>query len=349
MAKQAVLLVNLGSPDSPSVPDVRRYLREFLGDERVLDMPAALRWLLLEGVILRTRPKRSAHAYAKVWTPDGSPLIATSRQVREKLAARTPVPVALAMRYGQPAIAPVLAQLVADGVDDILLFPQYPHYAMSSWETVVAKVFAEAKKFSPALRFTVVQPFYAEAGYIDALVASARPYLEKPYDHLLFSYHGLPVSHLRKADSSQVHCMTAPHCCQTCSPAHATCYRAQVFQTTRAFAARAGLDPARWSVSFQSRLAGEPWLEPYSDHELERLPGAGKKNLLVITPAFTADCLETLEEIRITGREAFLTAGGKSFTHIPCLNDHPKFIDFLAGQVDGWIARNTAHKNASVL
>jgi ferrochelatase len=349
MAKQAVLLVNLGSPESPTVPDVRRYLREFLGDERVLDMPAPLRWLLLEGIILRTRPKRSAHAYAKVWTPAGSPLIATSRQVREKLAARTSVPVALAMRYGQPSIASVLAQLVADGVDDILLFPQYPHYAMSSWETVVAKVFAEAKKFSPAPRFTVVQPFYAEAAYIDALVASARPYLETPYDHFLFSYHSLPVSHLRKADSSHVHCMTAPNCCETCSPAQATCYRAQVFHTARAFAARAGLDPARWSVSFQSRLAGEPWLEPYTDHELERLPGAGKKNLLVITPAFTADCLETLEEIRITGHEVFISAGGKTFTHIPCLNDHPKFIDFIAGKVDAWVEGKSASPNASAL
>ncbi len=286
MAKQAVLLVNLGSPESPTVPDVRRYLREFLGDERVLDLAAPLRWLLLEGLILRTRPKRSAHAYAKVWTPDGSPLIATSRQVQQKLAARTPVPVALAMRYGQPAIASVLARLVADGVDDILLFPQYPHYAMSSWETVVAKVFAEAQKFSPTPRFTVVQPFYAETAYIDALVASARPYLKKPYDHLLFSYHGLPVSHLRKADSSHVHCMGAPDCCETCSPAHATCYRAQIFHTTRAFAARAGLDPARWSVSFQSRLAGEPWLEPYTDHEFERLPQEGKKKSPGYHPRF---------------------------------------------------------------
>jgi ferrochelatase len=349
MAKQAVLLVNLGSPESPTVPDVRRYLREFLGDERVLDMPAPLRWLLLEGIILRTRPKRSAHAYAKVWTLDGSPLIATSRQVREKLALRTPVPVALAMRYGQPAIASVLAQLVADGVGDILLFPQYPHYAMSSWETVVAKVFAEAKKLSPAPRFTVVQPFYADTGYIDALVASARPYLEKPYDHFLFSYHGLPVSHLRKADSSHMHCMSTADCCETCSPAHATCYRAQILHTARAFAARAGLDPARWSVSFQSRLAGEPWLEPYTDRELERLPRAGKKNLLVITPAFITDCLETLEEIRMAGCEAFLSAGGKTFTHIPCLNDHPKYMDFLAGKVDTWISGTATAVGANIL
>lgn len=340
MAKQAVLLVNLGSPDSPSVPDVRRYLREFLGDERVLDMPAALRWLLLEGVILRTRPKRSAHAYASVWTPDGSPLIATSRRVREKLAARLPVPVALAMRYGRPGIGETLARLAADGVEDLLLFPQYPHYAMSSWETVVARVFAEAQKLPRAPRLTVVQPFYTDDDYIAALVASAHPYLEKPYDHLLFSYHGLPARHMRKADSSHAHCTVVKDCCDVCSPAHATCYRAQVFQTTRAFARRAGLDPARWSVSFQSRLAGEPWLEPYTDHELTRLPASDKKNLVVITPAFTADCLETLEEIRITGRKSFLAAGGESFTHIPCLNDHPAFIDFLASRGLAWLKQN---------
>lgn len=337
MAKKAVLLVNLGSPESPSVPDVRRYLREFLGDERVLDLPAPLRWLLLEGLILRTRPKRSAHAYASVWTPEGSPLILTSRHVREKLAGRVPVPVALAMRYGRPAIATVLAELAAEGVDDILLFPQYPHYAMSSWETVVAKVFAEARKLPPAPRLTVVQPFYIDPGYINALVASARPYLENKYDHFLFSYHSLPARHLREADSSRAHCTLVDGCCETCSPAHATCYRAQIMHTARAFAARAGLDPARWSVSFQSRLAGEPWLEPYTDHELVRLPAEGKKNLVVITPAFTADCLETLEEIRMAGRDMFLAAGGKSFTHIPCLNDHPAFIDFLAGRVRAWV------------
>ncbi|HTB81157.1 MAG TPA: ferrochelatase [Opitutaceae bacterium] len=337
MAKKAVLLVNLGSPESPSVPDVRRYLREFLGDERVLDIPAPLRWLLLEGIILRTRPKRSAHAYASVWTPEGSPLVLTSRHVRQKLAGRVPVPVALAMRYGQPSIATVLADLAADGVDDILLFPQYPHYAMSSWETVVAKVFAEARKLSPIPRLTVVQPFYADPGYIDALVASARPYLENKYDHILFSYHGLPARHLREADSSHAHCLRVDNCCEVCSPAHATCYRAQIMRTTRAFAARAGLDPARWSVSFQSRLAGEPWLEPYTDHELVRLPAEGKKNLVVITPAFTADCLETLEEIRMAGRDMFLAAGGESFTHIPCLNEHPAFIDFLASRVRAWV------------
>jgi len=339
MSKRAVLLVNLGSPDSPSVPDVRRYLREFLGDERVLDLPAPARWLLLEGIILRTRPKHSAHAYASVWTKEGSPLIATSRSVQQKLAAQLgpDLPVYLAMRYGSPSIASIVGQLAADGIEEVLLFPQYPHYAMSSWETVVVKVMQEVARQAPALRVTTVQPFYADADYIEVLHTVCAPYLAGRYDHLLFSYHGLPVRHLRKADSSRAHCTATADCCTTCSPAHATCYRAQCLATTRALAARAGLDPARYSVAFQSRLAGEPWLEPFTDHELERLPRAGRKHLLVLCPAFVTDCLETLEEIAVRGRESFLAAGGVQFQQIPCPNDHPAFIDFLAKRAQDWL------------
>ena len=206
MAKRAVLLVNLGSPDSTSVPDVRRYLREFLGDERVLDLPAAARWLLLEGIILRTRPKKSAHAYKEVWTEQGSPLIVTSQSVRDKLAAQlgATTPVYLAMRYGQPSVASVIAQIAADGVQEVLLFPQYPHYAMSSWETVVVKVYEEAARLAPQLRINSVQPYYADPDYIEALYAVTAPYLEKPHDHLLFSYHGIPQRHLKKADSQKL-------------------------------------------------------------------------------------------------------------------------------------------------
>lgn len=338
MPSRAVLLVNLGSPDSTSIPDVRRYLREFLGDERVLDLPAPLRWALLEGIILRQRPKKSAHAYSQIWTPEGSPLIVTSKRVREKLASALgpDTPVYLAMRYGNPSIASVVAQLATDGIKDVLLFPQYPHYAMSSWETVVVKVFQEVARQAPALRVECVQPFFADADYIDALHAVAAPYISQPHDHLLFSYHGIPERHLRKADSSHAHCRKVANCCDTCSPAHATCYRTQIVQTTRAFAHRAGLDPARYSISFQSRLAGEPWLEPFTDHELERLPKAGVKNLLVLCPAFVTDCLETLEEISQEGRDLFLGADGVKFQQIPCLNDHPAYIDFLAKRVRNW-------------
>jgi ferrochelatase len=341
MPKRAVLLVNLGSPASTSVADVRRYLREFLGDERVLDLPAPARWLLLEGIILRTRPKKSAHAYQSIWTDEGSPLIVTSRSVQAKLAAALgpDTPVYLAMRYGDPSIASVIAQLAADGIEEVLLFPQYPHYAMSSWETVVAKVYAEAARLAPTLRVACVQPFYQDADYIEALYAVTAPYLAQPHDHILFSYHGIPERHLRKADSSKAHCTLVKDCCETCSPLHATCYRAQVLATTRALVARAGIPAEKHSVSFQSRLAGEPWLTPFTDVVLAELPKQGRKRLLVLCPAFVADCLETLEEIRGQGGDTFKEAGGESFSQIPCLNDQPPYIDFLANRVRRWLDR----------
>jgi ferrochelatase len=337
MSQSAVLLLNLGSPDSTSVPDVKRYLREFLGDERVIDQPPQpLRWLLVNGLIIPLRAKNSAHAYSTVWTEEGSPLVVTSRRTQEKLQQHLDLPVELAMNYGNPSIPDVLAKLIARGVDRLLLFPQYPHYAMSSWETVVVKVRREAAKLAPAMQIECVQPYYGDEDYIDALVASARPYLSHPHDHLMFSYHSIPVRHLRKGDSSHAHCQMVTDCCTTCSPAHATCYKAQVTRTTHAFAEKAGLDPAKWSMAFQSRLANEPWIKPYTDFEMKRLAKEGKKRLLVMTPAFVTDCLETLEEIRVRGAEDFMEAGGESFEHIPCLNDQPVWIDFLAQRVHRW-------------
>jgi ferrochelatase len=339
MSKRAVLVVNLGSPDSTSIPDVRRYLREFLGDERVLDMAAPLRWMLLEGVILRTRPKRTAHAYSRIWTAEGSPLVATTQKVCRGLAERLGpgASVRAAMRYGNPSIPDVVASLVAEGLDDVLLFPQYPHYAMASWETVVARVREEAARQAPGMRLTCVQPFFGDADYIEVLHAVAAPYLAAPHDHLLFSYHGIPERHLRKADSSHCHCTMFAECCVTPSPAHATCYRAQCVRTTTEFARRAGLDPAKYSISYQSRLAGEPWLKPFTDYEFERLPKAGVKRLIVMCPSFLADCLETLEEISMVGQQTFLSAGGEHFEKILCPNDHPVFIDFLANRVQKWL------------
>ena len=341
MPKRAVLLVNLGSPDSIAVPDVKRYLDEFLGDERVIDRPRSrfLRSILVHQIITPRRAPKSAHAYAQVWTPEGSPLVAISQSVQRKLAATlgAAMPVHLAMRYGNPSIASVVHQIAADGIEELLLFPQYPHYAMASWETVVVRVMEEIAAQGPTVRVTTVQPFFADADYIEALHAVTAPYLAQPHDHVLFSYHGLPERHMREADSSHAHCLTVPDCCNTCSPAHATCYRAQSFATTRAFVARAGIPADRHSISFQSRLAGEPWLTPYTDEEFERLPKMGVKRLLVMCPAFTADCLETLEEIRVEGKATFLAAGGESFTQVPCLNDQPAYIDFLAKRVQHWL------------
>jgi ferrochelatase len=324
------------------VPDVKRYLREFLGDERVIDKPenAFLRSVLVNGIIIPFRVKNSAHAYSTIWTAEGSPLIATSKLAHQALQKRLAAPVELAMNYGNPSIPDALRRLAAAGVDEILLFPQYPHYAMSSWETVVAKVNREVAKLSAPMKVACVQPFYSDPDYIDALVAGARPFLAQPHDHLLFSYHSIPQRHLTKADSSKAHCLVVPDCCNVCSPAHATCYKAQITRTTQLFAARAGLDPARWSIAFQSRIVGEPWLTPYTDFEMKRLAKEGRKRLLVMTPAFVTDCLETLEEIRVRGAEEFTEAGGESFTAIPCLNDHPAFIDFLAKRSREWLDRN---------
>ena len=339
MPKRAVLLVNLGSPDSTSVPDVKRYLKEFLGDERVIDRPASsiLRKVLVNGIIIPFRVKNSAHAYSTIWTDEGSPLIATSKRTQSALQSRVAATVELAMNYGSPSIPDALQRLAAAGVERVLIFPQYPHYAMSSWETVVAKVHREATRFAPKIKFDTVQPFYGDADYIEALHARAAPYLAQPHDHLLFSYHGIPQRHLTKADSSKAHCLTVDDCCNTCSPAHATCYRAQIVRTSQLLAERAGLQPGRWSIAFQSRLSGEPWLSPYTDFEYKRLASEGRKNLLVITPAFITDCLETLEEIRVRGAEDFTAAGGETFTHIPCLNDHPAYIDFLAKRSQLWL------------
>jgi protoporphyrin/coproporphyrin ferrochelatase len=343
MPKRAVLIVNLGSPDSPSVPDVRRYLREFLGDKRVLDIAAPLRWLLLETVILPSRPKKTAHAYSKIWTKEGSPLVATSKRVREMLAAAvgTETPVFLAMRYGNPSIRSVVKAIAASGVEEVLLFPQYPHYAMSSWETVVARVNEEAARQAPTMKLSCVKPFFGDADYIEVLHGIAAPYLSNAYDHLLMSYHGIPVRHLRKADPTHSHCTLSADCCATSSPAFATCYRAQCLRMTAEFAKRNALDPRKYSVSFQSRLAGEPWMEPFTDFEFVRLAKEGKKRLVVMCPSFVADCLETLEEISMTGRETFLSAGGEQFSVIPCPNDHPAFVDFLANRVRKWLADGT--------
>lgn len=336
MAKQAALLVNLGSPDSTSVPDVRRYLDEFLSDDRVLDSWKPIQQFVLRCFILPKRPAQSAHAYSTIWTPEGSPLMVLSRKLRELVQAQVSIPVALAMRYGNPSIPSVVAQLAADGVEDLFLIPLYPHYAMSSYETVVVRVQEVLRAQAPQMKLTTLQPFFEEPDYIEAMVQSAKADLDTGYDHVLFSYHGIPERHLRKADSSRAHCTIVADCCRTCSPAHATCYKAQTTRTTDAFVKRARIPDGKWSISYQSRLGREPWLKPYTDHELERFGQAGVKRLLVLTPAFVSDCLETLEEIEVAGKASFQAAGGGEFHHIRCLNEHPLWVRFLAKQIDAW-------------
>jgi len=330
---KGILLVNLGSPDSPSVSDVRRYLNEFLMDARVIDVAWPIRRFVV-GMILINRPKESAHAYQKVWMKEGSPLVVISKNVLKKLQSRVKVPVELAMRYQNPSIDSALRKLAGQGVDDLLLIPLFPQYAMSSFETAVERVKELAAKIAPGMRIKVQPPFYKDPDFISALVASSEEHLKSGYDHLLFSYHGLPERQIKKSDPIGTHCLMAENCCEVASPAHATCYRAQCYQTTKAFAEKAGIPRGKYSVSFQSRLGKDPWLKPYTDFELERLAKEGVKKLLVICPAFVSDCLETIEEIGMRGRESFMQAGGKEFDQIPCVNEHPLWIDALVGMVN---------------
>lgn len=331
MSQPGVLLVNLGSPDSPSVGDVRKYLREFLMDGRVLDAPYLVRFCVVHFGILPSRPRQSAEAYEKIWLPAGSPLVVTGRKVQRELQRRVDVPVALAMRYQNPSIASALSALRNEGVSDLLLIPQFPHYAMSSFETVVERVKRVMQRQAPEMSLSVAPPCYDHPDYIAALVASAADYLESDYDNLLFSFHGLPERHLRKSDPTRRHCLATANCCQVPSRAHATCYRAQCFKTVEAFVTKGNV--TKYSVAFQSRLGKDPWLQPYADQELVRLANDGIKKLLVICPAFVADCLETLEEIGMRGRDMFLGAGGEQFTLVPCLNDHPLWLTALENMI----------------
>ncbi len=329
MPQPAVLLVNLGSPDAPTIPAVRRYLREFLMDGRVLDAPWPVRFFVVHGLILPFRPKQSAEAYHKIWTPDGSPLIVFSQKVQAELQRRLPMPVELAMRYQNPSIPRAVDRLRAQGVTDLLLIPLFPHYAMSSYETAVERVKEVLAQRAPQIALRVQPPYFADENYIAALVASAEPLLKRDFDRLQFSFHGIPERHLRKSDPTKAHCLQAADCCNAASPAHATCYRHQCFETVKAFVARAGLPAGKYAVSFQSRLGRDPWLKPYTDFELERFARDGVQKLLVMCPAFVSDCLETLEEIGLRGRASFLAAGGKSFDLIPCLNNHGQWLTAL--------------------
>ena len=338
MSRPGVLLVNLGSPDSPSVPDVRRYLREFLSDPRVIDAPWPVRMFVLHAFILPRRPAQSAHAYASIWTKEGSPLVVTSRKVEAGLRAALPIPVELGMRYGNPSIPSAVARLRAAGVDTALLMPMFPHYAMSSYETAVERARVAARGEGEGMRLRVLPPFYAEPGYIAALAGSLRPHLAKPHDHVLFSFHGVPERHMRKSDPSGRHCLASADCCERPHLAHATCYRAQARRTAREVAAAAGLPEGRWSISWQSRLGRDPWLKPYTDEVLRELPSRGVKRLLVLCPAFVVDCLETIEEIGMRGVETFREAGGESLALVPCLNDDAGWVATVAS----WARRMAA-------
>ncbi len=346
MNKKGILLVNLGSPDSPNPKDVKKYLGEFLMDERVIDVPLWARTLLVKGIVLNTRPKASAKAYKKIWWDEGSPLIVLSERLQEKIQEEVEFPVALAMRYGSMTIKNGIQELVDKGVNDIFLIPLYPQFAMATTETILVLAEEIRAEFFPQVSIQNLKPFYNHPDYIKVLSDSIAKHLEgKDYEHLLFSYHGVPERHIRKSDITNSHCKPSDRvdcvCCKTPSPAHEFCYKHQCKEVTRLVGEKLNLEAGTFSTSFQSRLGFDPWLQPYTDRTIERMGKEGVKKMAIVTPAFVSDCLETLEEIAMEGEEIFHEMGGKEFTTIPCLNDDESFVKLLSVWIYEWATAKT--------
>jgi ferrochelatase len=328
--EKAILLVNLGSPDSPSVPHVRKYLQQFLMDRYVIDAPYPIRWIIVNLFVLPFRPKRSAEAYQKIWTNEGSPLLVFTKRFAQSLQKYSKQPIYWAMRYGHPSIASVLTVMRDAGHKEVLLAPLYPHYALSTTATVIEEAKLHARDLGITLK--ILPPFYDSKAHQNVLARQVRK-AAAGHDFVLFSYHGLPVSHIKKADTTGNHCLRNTNCCFVRSPAHSTCYRHQVIETTNAVARSAGLSPDRFGFAFQSRLGRAEWLTPNTADFVADLAKKGIRRLAVIAPAFVADNLETLEEIDMQIRKAFLSAGGEKFTYQPCLNADADWVKGFAGLI----------------
>lgn len=325
---KGILLVNLGSPKSTKVEDVKEYLDEFLMDEKVIDYRWFFRTLLVRGIILNTRPKKSAAAYETVWTDEGSPLIVITEKIQKKLQRLVDVPVEIGMRYAEPSIETGIRKLTEQGVTEVVLFPLYPQYAMSTTETVIEKAEDVRKKHFPDLKINYVQAFYNREIYIDCLAESIREKLPENFDALQFSYHGVPERHIYKTDPTNT-CNLNDCCARESNPSHQFCYRHQCYSVTEQVIKKLDLPKEKVIVTFQSRLGNDKWIEPYTDTTLENLGQRNIKNLAIVCPAFVSDCLETLEEISVEGKEQFLHGGGENFHYIPCLNDEDRWIEVV--------------------
>ena len=321
--RQGILLCNLGTPDAPRPAELRRYLKEFLSDPRVVEIPRLLWWMILNLIILRIRPRRSAKLYQSVWTEAGSPLMLYSQEqvkaVKQRLAEKYgDIPVVLGMRYGNPSMASAIKQLTDQNVRDIIVLPLYPQYAgatTGSTFDAIAKTFTQLR-WVPELQF--INGYHKSEAYIQALCTTIKRHIDahgQP-DKLVFSYHGTPERYLKNGD-----------------PYHCFCH-----QTTRLVREKMGLEENQVMTTFQSRFGREPWLQPYTDETLEQLPEDGVKHVAVICPGFSSDCLETIEEINMEARESFIESGGEHFHYIPCLNDDPAHIDALVSILEKRLA-----------
>ena len=340
--KTGVLLMNVGTPDNTSTGAVRRYLREFLSDPRVIDINAVGRFLLLEGIILPFRPAKSAEAYRKVWTTEGAPLLVHGRALEKAVgeALGDDFAVKLGMRYGNPSLKSVLATFRKEGIDRIVLFPLYPQYAASSTGTSLERVYELVAGEWNVPTLSSVPPFYDHPGLIEAFAVQGRPVLDRVRpDHVIFSFHGLPERQIRKSDETGSHCLTKPDCCAAMCPENRWCYRAQCFETARLLAKSLGLADGTHDVTFQSRLGRTPWIRPYTDVVIEELAAKGSKRIVVFCPAFVADCLETLEEVGMRLQEDYGAGGGEVLELVPSLNATPAWVSTAAELVRAASAR----------
>lgn len=332
---KGVLLLNLGTPDAPTTPDVRRYLREFLSDPFVIDIPPIARWLLVNGIIAPFRSPKSAKAYQQIWTDRGSPLLFHTRDLAEKVQKDLghEYSVKMAMRYGKPSIAEALREFKLESVNEIVALPLYPQYALSSTESSIAEIRRQAALLKEAPRVRLLPPFYGDLGFIRAFSTIGKESLANfNADHVLFSFHGLPERHLTKLHPD--FCLKADYaCCSLLTAENRNCYRAQSVCTARLIAKELNLAPERMTISFQSRLGRTPWIRPFTDLVIPELAKKSVKRLAVFCPSFVADCLETLEEIQIRALELFKENGGEELRLIPSLNSRPEWVGAVSSMI----------------
>ena len=330
---EGVLLINLGSPKELSKKSVRQYLRVFLSDDNVVDLPKFFQQFILRLFILPFRPKNTLEAYEKIWTKEGSPLIISTESIANKLTEKTGWNVEYAMRYEEPSIEKALHKFKKNEINKIYVISLYPHNAMATTVTTELETRNVAMNVSNDFELIFTKPFFDNEEYINAMVNTIRPYVEnKSYDKIIFSYHGIPKRQAKKTDETGEHCFSTSNCCEIENDGSKDCYRSHTRIASDLTAKKLGLKDDQWEIAYQSRI-GPGWLTPFTDKRLAKLPEEGKDNIAILCPSFISDCLETLEEIDIRGRETFLKAGGKNMTYIPCLNDSEDTISLLENLV----------------
>ncbi len=330
---KGLLLLNLGTPKKPETPEVRAYLKEFLMDPWVIDIPGPLRWLLVHGLILPKRPAKSAAAYRKIWTERGSPLLVHLEDLTAKVAHQLGPDwsVLAAMRYGEPSIRSGFEQLRDSGVSEITVLPLYPQYSLAATESSIRESRKISAELCPGIPLHFVDPFYDDPLFIQSFIERAHEGLKGYlFDHVLFSFHGLPEHQVKRPDVKQTQCLVKVECCNEETEVRRTCYRAQCLDTAKQIANGMGLQDSQYTVCFQSRLGRRPWLKPFTDELLRTLPARGIRRLAVLCPSFVSDCLETLEEIEIRGKQDYLENGGEDLKLVSSLNSSDSWVNAVA-------------------